>query len=241
MEESFWEFFALSTNLVYIFHGFVLQMVLYLCFHAPVLILELSSFHSKCCSWRCLWASNCGRFILRYLFRSICDSWRECCVNWRTGMIFSCLIDYSCVFGNMDIASFSLFCRTWRERSFLPIWFVFQLQRSEGYSHTCLLDIISVSSFNACQFTYVVPLHLCFALLFTFLLLDAVTCAYELADFDLARASVPLLPRHFAHAKCLDFLKFSASKPPGKTGEELRIYNTFIWNHINISVLHVKY
>lgn len=77
-----------------------------------------------------------------------------------------------------------------------------------------------------------------FFLMFTLVLLVAVTHAHELVVVEIEPGSMPPLPRHLACGKCLNFLKFSALKTSGDS-EWSCIYAIQTFEIIDISEIHV--
>lgn len=107
--------------------AYVLQLLI----HGTLLFPQ-----SKCCSWRCLWASNCRRSLLWYPSRSLCDPWGECCLNWGTGKRNSLLWLTIDVLLRNTHSYFNMLViwmwRTWRRKNFLLEWLVSQQQKLKG-------------------------------------------------------------------------------------------------------------
>lgn len=112
--ESFWEYFAPLINLVLCYCFSLLIEVRQLILILQWLMKFLYSYHSKCRSWGCMWASNCRWSLLWHPFRFICNSRGECCFDWRAGMI-SCLLHltYVVIYVNQPVVSSQVFPSGW--------------------------------------------------------------------------------------------------------------------------------
>lgn len=91
--------------------AYVLQLLI----HGTLLFPQ-----SKCCSWRCLWASNCRRSLLWYTSRSICNPRGKRCLNRRTGTKPSSTILNSLLIHSLSLLNIGPSVRQDLERQELP-------------------------------------------------------------------------------------------------------------------------